>query len=306
MRVALRFSLVLAILLMVCSLPAASQAPSDQSATTPLDPQTQSQLAELAGRVLSHADKAKCHAKSCTILVTNFTDRYGGASMRGTRLADAISAQLAIQAKDIQIIERRRLRDFLQEESIPSNQSADDRANAWLASRFSASAVLVGTLKREETGFQLQVRLLDVQDTAKKKHQQSVMEEVTFPQQSADALLALTEEPFAEGPRRKTTSSSEDTYMAGRRGASMPSCYYKPDPPYSDQARAAKFTGKILLLVTIRLDQGISDIRIVRGAPFGLNDEVRKTVATWKCTPASYNGTPVVTRVPIEITFRLH
>ncbi|GAC1622587.1 MAG: hypothetical protein PVS2B2_23330 [Candidatus Acidiferrum sp.] len=296
-----RFSLPLVILSCVGGLPASSQ---DHPTSVPLDPQMQSQLGELAGRVLSHSEKVGCEKKSCAILVSNFTGPSGGTTLLGMQLADALSAELAHQARDIQIVDRSRLQGFLEQERIPSKFLEDDRAAGWLASRLSASTVVVGSLKNEKTRVHLRVQLLNAKDAVKKKHGKGSYEEMVFSLLDAGRYLAPSE-PFGVIPHLDAAPQGEKIFRAGMDGTTMPSCYYTPDPPYSDEGRAVKFQGKVLLEVTITLDQRISDIHVVQGAPFGLSDAALRTVVTWKCKPASFGGTPVPTRVPIEITFRL-
>jgi hypothetical protein len=159
------FSRFLAILAFLGSLPGLAQA---SRTTVPFDPQIQSQLGKRAGRVLIHADITGCHGKSCTILVANFAGPSGSTALLSLPLADAISTQLALQAKDIQIVDRSWLQSFLDKERIPSKLFEDDRAMGWLASKLSASAVLVGYLEKEKTGVYLSIPLQNAQNAAKK------------------------------------------------------------------------------------------------------------------------------------------
>ena len=67
----------------------------------------------------------------------------------------------------------------------------------------------------------------------------------------------------------------------------MPTCFYKPDPPYTPSART------------------VVSVHPAVGAPFGLNAISVKTVSTWKCHPTKKDNKPIAAAVPIEITFRL-
>jgi TonB family protein len=295
-----QLSLFLAVLIFVGNGSAGAQNPP---APGPLDQQTNAQLAALAGRVLKHANAAACHQNNCTILVANFVDSSGSTSVLGTQLADALSAQLALQANGIKVVERSTLRNFLEQERMPS-QLLDDRALSWLASRLSASAVVIGRLEKEKKGVSLRIQLRNAQNAKKGKGKPSYDEKLVLAVQDADRFLAPAE-PFGEAPHVDATPQGEKIYRAGTDTTAMPSCDNHPDPGYSDAAREAKFQGTLLLEVTIRSDGNIGDIQVLRGAPFGLNDQARKTVAGWKCKPALLNGTPVATRVPIEVMYRL-
>ncbi|HZV58762.1 MAG TPA: energy transducer TonB [Candidatus Eremiobacteraceae bacterium] len=223
--------------------------------------------------------------------------------MLGTHLADAFSAQLALQAKGIQVVERSRLRNFLGQEQIPS-KLLDDSALPWLASRLSASTVVIGRLEKEKRDVSLRIQLRNAQNARKSKGKPSYDEKLVLAVQDADRFLAPAE-PVGEVSHDDATPQGENVYRAGTDTTAMPSCYNRPEPGYSDAAREARFQGTLLLEATIRSDGNISDIKVLRGAPFGLNDQARKTVAGWKCKPALLNGTPIATRVPIEIMFRL-
>jgi TonB family protein len=293
MLLQLRLSLFLTLLIFVVNGSADAQ---NAPAPISLDQQTTSQLAELAERVLAHEHGTACHDKNCIILVANFVGPSGTTSVLGVQLADAISAQLA--AKGVQIIDRAKLLSFLQQERIPT-KLLDDRATQWLASRLSGTAVLIGHLEREKTGVSLRVQLQNAQHQGKNK-----VENTALVVQDADRFLAPAE-PFGDIPHVETTPQGERIFRAGKDGISMPSCSYRPDPSYSDAGREAKFQGTIVLEVTISPEQRVGDIQIIRGVPFGLNEEARKAVAAWKCKPGLLNGTPVFTHVPIEITFRI-
>jgi TonB family protein len=116
--------------------------------------------------------------------------------------------------------------------------------------------------------------------------------------------LALAE-PFGDASQVDATPQGEKLFKAGVNGTTMPSCYLHPNPEYSAEARGSSIQGTIVLEITISPDESVEHIEMVRGAPFGLNDRTRKTVAGWRCKPGFLNGTPVFTRVPVEITFRL-
>jgi TonB family protein len=292
-----QLSLLLGALIFAGNGSAAAQNPL---APIPLDQQINSQLAQLAGRVLDHPDGKTCHKKNCTILVANFVDRFGNTSLLGMQLADALSAQLA--GKGVRTIERAKLQGFLEEERIPS-KLLDDRAMAWLASRLSASAVLIGRLEQEGMGVHLRVRLLNAHDAANQEGEIGVDQTVRGVQ-DADRFLAPVE-TFGDLAHSLTTPQGEKIFTAGKDGTTMPSCYVRPDPEYSEEDRKAGFQGTIVLDMTIRPDERVEDIEMVRGVPFGLNDKARKAVGRWRCKPGLLNGTPVLTRVPVEMSFSL-
>jgi TonB family protein len=96
-------------------------------------------------------------------------------------------------------------------------------------------------------------------------------------------------------------------FRAGINGVGMPSCYYHPEPPYSDEARKAKYQGVVLVEAVVALDGHLSNLRIIKSPGLGLDEGTIATVKTWRCKPSiGPNGKPVPSLVPIEVTFRLY
>ncbi len=96
-------------------------------------------------------------------------------------------------------------------------------------------------------------------------------------------------------------------FLPGKNGVGYPSCSYCPDPPYSEEARAAKINGTVTLQIVVEPDGHATDIQVVKGLGHGLDELAIKTVQNWRFKAAlGPSGTPVPTTVPVEITFRLN
>ncbi len=86
---------------------------------------------------------------------------------------------------------------------------------------------------------------------------------------------------------------------------SAPIALYKPEPPYSEEARKAKYQGTVVLWIVVDAQGNVTDVRVVKPLGLGLDEKAVETVHTWKFKPAMRNGTAVTVRVSVEITFRL-
>lgn len=86
---------------------------------------------------------------------------------------------------------------------------------------------------------------------------------------------------------------------------SPPTAVYKPDPPYSEEARKARYKGVLLLIVVIGADGQVQDVRVVKPLGHGLDESAIKTVRTWQFKPALRDGIPVPVRVLVEVAFKL-
>ena len=80
---------------------------------------------------------------------------------------------------------------------------------------------------------------------------------------------------------------------------------YKPEPPYSEEARKAKYQGTLVLWIIVDTQGGVSNVRVVRPLGLGLDEKAVDTVRTWKFKPAMRSGVPVAVRVMVEVSFRL-
>jgi periplasmic protein TonB len=89
-------------------------------------------------------------------------------------------------------------------------------------------------------------------------------------------------------------------------GVSAPRAIYDPDPEYSEEARKAKYQGKVLLWVIVGPDGRTRDIRVERSLGMGLDEKAIEAVRKWKFEPSLKDGRPVAVQVNIEVSFRLY
>ena len=86
----------------------------------------------------------------------------------------------------------------------------------------------------------------------------------------------------------------------------VPACVYCPSPPYTDEARAAKFSGSVVLQVVVTAEGRAENISVVRKTGYGLEASAMETVRKWQFRPdKGPDGNAVATVVPIEVTFRI-
>jgi TonB family protein len=88
-------------------------------------------------------------------------------------------------------------------------------------------------------------------------------------------------------------------------GVTAPIPIYKPEPPYTDEARAAKLEGTDVSSVVIDDSGSVADVQVVRRLGKGLDESAAQTLRTWKFKPALKDAKPVPVRVVVEVSFRL-
>lgn len=84
-----------------------------------------------------------------------------------------------------------------------------------------------------------------------------------------------------------------------------PVAIYDPDPPYSEEARKAKYSGTVVLSLIVDAQGTVKEVQVVKPLGLGLDENAVSTVKTWKFKPAERNGAPVAVRMLAEVTFRL-
>ena len=95
-------------------------------------------------------------------------------------------------------------------------------------------------------------------------------------------------------------------FRAGVNGTTVPVCVYCPSPSYTDQARAAKANGTVVLQIVVTAEGQAENISVIRGPGLGLEQTAIDAVRTWRFKPAhGRDGNPVATAVPVEVTFRI-
>lgn len=103
------------------------------------------------------------------------------------------------------------------------------------------------------------------------------------------------------GPGRSTG----DPIYTAARGMTPPEPIFRPDAEYTDEARKAQLSGKVVLSLVVEADGTTSNIEVTRGLGMGLEEKAVEAVRQWKFRPATMAGKPVRARVNVEVAFRL-
>jgi TonB family protein len=78
-------------------------------------------------------------------------------------------------------------------------------------------------------------------------------------------------------------------------------------PSYTQEAKAAKIEGIIILEAVVQKDGSVGQIDVKRGLGYGLDESAIHAIKNeWKFNPGTMNGKPVNVRVFLEVSFRLY
>jgi TonB family protein len=95
--------------------------------------------------------------------------------------------------------------------------------------------------------------------------------------------------------------------QASRQASStrQPRVISKTDPEYSEEARRAGVNATIVLSLVVNENGEPEDVRIERGAGFGLDEQAVQCIQTWRFEPGTKDGKPFKAATHIEVNFSL-
>ena len=127
--------------------------------------------------------------------------------------------------------------------------------------------------------------------------------------------VAKPQQASGEAPSHTKTSPNAFTSSEGGSvrggvytvgdGVSAPIPIFKPEPPYTKEARAAKLQGTVVLWIIVGVNGAVTDAKVIKPFDKGLDGNAVQTVKTWKFEPAVKAGKPVPCRLMVEVSFRL-
>ena len=119
----------------------------------------------------------------------------------------------------------------------------------------------------------------------------------------AEALPNGTKLPAIEAERVDTASSKDDNQNPG---FTPPHVLSSVTPQYTPEARAAKFSGKCVIALTVDTQGNPINVHVEKPIGMGLDENAINAVKQYRFTPAMQDGVPIAKRVHIEVAFRYY
>jgi protein TonB len=90
-------------------------------------------------------------------------------------------------------------------------------------------------------------------------------------------------------------------------GVSLPTVVTKVNPEYTQEAKAARIEGNVILNATVRADGTISEVAVTRSldSTFGLDQQAVKALKQWTFKPGRQDGKAVAVNLDFQINFTL-
>jgi TonB family protein len=158
------------------------------------------------------------------------------------------------------------------------------------APHLGADVLITGAIERRDNSYFLQVTPIRVSDG---KSLFSISQSIEM-----NDFMESFVTPFPPNIRHTGV-------RGGSQVTSMPSCIHCPDPSYNDLARSKRVQGTCVMEVLISESGQARQIRPVKLLGYGLDERAFDVIKKWRFKPATIDGTPVATIVPIDVTFRL-
>jgi protein TonB len=112
----------------------------------------------------------------------------------------------------------------------------------------------------------------------------------------------FTNLPAGPPPGPSPPAGDEPIYVGG--DVEPPEALHAPPPRYPELARVAGRDGLVVLQAVIDRDGTVRDVRVLRGAPFGMTEAAVEAVRTWRFRPARRAGEPVAVYYQLTVRFR--
>lgn len=84
-----------------------------------------------------------------------------------------------------------------------------------------------------------------------------------------------------------------------------PKVISRVEPVYPEEAKKDRISGIVILALTITEDGSVSELRVVKALPHGLDRAAVEAVSQWKFEPARREGKPVEATFNVTINFKL-
>jgi Gram-negative bacterial TonB protein C-terminal len=211
----------------------------------------------------------------------------------GLKLSEQLSVALASSNAGIQVFDNARLIHALEEKKWMAIDLDDPLVFRSIANAEGVRVAIGGHYKTSGQTIEISLTLTNTADDKK-------IAEIKAKLPATEATGSLPDTPVRDPVTQ--------VYLPGVGGVTSPQCKYCPQPDFSPEARSKGVSYvKSVFHVTVRANGRVADIRRVRSAGYGLEENATHVLQTWQLVPCHLpDGTAVPARVDVEFNFRDH
>lgn len=120
-------------------------------------------------------------------------------------------------------------------------------------------------------------------------------------------LLTLIAATLAFSQNKHVDPAPPHIYHVGE-DVSLPRATFSPTPEYTIEAAKKKIEGTVLLSLVVLPDGTSSNVRVIKGLGYGLDEQAVKAVSSWRFQPAvrQSDGETVPVSITVETSFHVY
>lgn len=200
-----------------------------------------------------------------------------------------------------ELADRQCAAEIIKELKMPAQEYLHYAVASWLGRKCAAHLVVMGAAQLKKGELRLELLVVRAKDG---KQVAKISEKMPWTEEDAKATqLNASPSPDSSIPER-----TEGIYRAGKDGINVPECRSCPNPQFTDEAANARnYSTTVRLRVVVTVEGEVTQIHLVQGSAFGLNERAIEQVSKWKLKPArNAQGTPVPVWTLVEVMFRVY
>lgn len=267
----------------LCAWPSCAQSSAAPGGGTDFD----AALGQLAFQIAGPLEKIKVKR----VIVADLLDANERSHPVGRFLADKLTAVLLRDYPSLETINFAHSQPASKDSATSDHTQASQETRKW-AKKLGAKVVIMGSFATAPGGIGISLAAMKASGSE------------TYAQ--TNGMVPVPEQINAIVSAEPIPSPPDGVAKSGVGGVGVPACTYCPVPNYTDEMRAAKFEGTVVLEVVVTTEGRATNISVKKAARSGLDEAAIEAVRSWKFRPAiGPDGQPVAALVPIEVTFRL-
>lgn len=278
---------------------AAPVVPAQQAATSP-EPIHSPEMDALAAKLLLKLNEDKV----TSVVIVGGGGSGGKVSELDVNLRDCLNEALVRQATGVHVATRDETAAELKRLRISIGMLYSDTLAGWIATNAHADGFV--TIEMERVGNGHAAITAEVFD----KRTRIVYDKKTKAEVSSakfEAQIDLTETQAKSATRDYHPPLNTLAGMAGKDGASMPTCIYCPKPEYTEEGRKRSINGTVYFMLTVLPDGTTDDILITRPVGYGLDGAAVDALIGWRFRSGlDAQKRPVALQVRVEVNFALY
>ncbi len=262
----------------------------------------QEQINALAARMAASI----VHSGDKKVVVLNFAEPDGWVIPLGIELADDFSVALAASSDKLQVEDRSRVKQMMEDNGLQPQNVNDPGIATWLATEMGMQVLILGRLDNDTERLNISVTSYNV-----KNGSGISLFKVTIP--LTDKIKGLIPDALVGESHDNPAAPNGKCVFSGSLpcgptpGYSAPKCIRCPPPDYSQEAKDQHAQGTVVLLVVVDENGKAEDIKVGRALPYGLTRQAIQAVQKWTFQPATGpDGKPLAVRQLLEVTFHLY